>query len=115
MSSERHPTDRASLERDCEVEAIRGGGPGGQHANKNETGVRLTHRPTGLVITATERRSRKRNMDSAFDRMACKLDQLQRPRKPRHETRPSKGVERRREDARRRHARKKAERRWKPE
>ena len=32
-------------------------GPGGQHRNRTESGVRLTHRPTGIVVLATERRS----------------------------------------------------------
>jgi protein subunit release factor B len=81
-----HATDRESLELECEMEFFVAGGPGGQHRNKVETGVRLTHRPTGLVVTATERRSQ-----SANERMAEKLEERQRVRKPRRATRPSAG------------------------
>src|SRR5262245_42452692 len=86
----RHPTDRESLERDCDLEFFVAGGPGGQHRNKVETGVRLKHRPTEIVVTATERRSQSANRDAAYERMAERLEELQRVRKPRRPTRPSK-------------------------
>jgi protein subunit release factor B len=85
----KHPWDRESLERDCEIEFFVAGGPGGQHRNKVETGVRLKHLPTGIVVTATERRSQSANRDAAYERMAERLEQLQRVRKPRRPTRPS--------------------------
>ena len=85
----RYATDRDALERDCDMEFFIAGGPGGQHRNKVETGVRLTHRPTRLVVTATERRSQSANRDAAFERMAERLTELQRVRKPRQPTRPS--------------------------
>jgi protein subunit release factor B len=84
-----YATDRASLERDCDLEFFVAGGPGGQHRNKVETGVRLTHRPSGMVVTATERRSQSANRDAAYERMAAKLDQAQRVRKPRRVTKPT--------------------------
>ena len=62
------PTDRESLEQVCELTFFVAGGPGGQHRNRVETGVRLTHRPTGLVVTATERRSQSANREVAFER-----------------------------------------------
>jgi protein subunit release factor B len=83
------PTDRESLERDCDVEFFVAGGPGGQHRNKVETGVRLTHRPSGLVVTATERRSQSANREAAFDRMAEKLEARQKVQKSRRATKPS--------------------------
>ena len=55
------PESDEELLRECEVETFRAGGPGGQHVNKVETGVRLTHRPTGLVATCREERSQHRN------------------------------------------------------
>ncbi len=96
-----HPTDRDSLERDCDLEFFVAGGPGGQHRNKVETGVRLTHRPTGLVVTATERRSQSANRDAAYERMAEKLTDLQRVRKKRRATKPSAAAKERRRDEKR--------------
>ncbi|MFN0084272.1 MAG: peptide chain release factor-like protein [Blastocatellia bacterium] len=84
-----YPTDRESLERDCDLEFFVAGGPGGQHRNKVETGVRLTHRPSGLVVTATERRSQSANRDAAYERMAEKLEAMQVVRKKRRATRPT--------------------------
>jgi protein subunit release factor B len=104
-------TDRESLERDCDLEFFVAGGPGGQHRNKVETGVRLRHRLTGIIVTATERRSQTSNRDMAYERMAEKLTELQRVRKPRRPTRPSAAArERRIETKRRMSDRKKARR-----
>jgi len=46
---------------ECRVETFRAGGPGGQHQNKTESAVRLTHLPTRIVVTARESRSQHRN------------------------------------------------------
>jgi protein subunit release factor A len=103
-----HPTDRESLERVCVIELTRASGPGGQHANKRETGVRLRHPPSGVVVTATERRSQHQNLELAFDRMAARLSWLQRPRVPRLPTRPTRASIRRRLTSKRHQAQKKA-------
>lgn len=81
--TEQYPTDRESLERDCDLQFFIATGPGGQNRNKVETGVRLTHRPTGTVVTATERRSQHANREAAFARMAERLEEMQRVAKPR--------------------------------
>jgi len=86
---ERYATDRTSLERDCDIEYFIASGPGGQHRNKVETGVRLIHRPSGTRVTATERRSQTENRERAFERMAARLDRMQRTPKPRRPTRPT--------------------------
>jgi protein subunit release factor B len=102
-------TDRESLELDCDLEFFIAGGPGGQHRNKVETGVRLTHRPTGTVVTATERRSQSANREAAYERMAERLEKMQRVRKPRRPTKPSaSSIEKRREYKRRQSERKKS-------
>src|SRR5688500_19011954 len=46
---------------ECELDFFVASGPGGQHRNKTESGVRLTHPPTELSVTATERRSQAQN------------------------------------------------------
>ncbi len=84
-----YPTDRESLERDCDIEFILSSGPGGQHRNKVETGVRLVHRPTGVTVTATERRSQHANREAAFERMQARLEALQHVDTPRKPTRPT--------------------------
>lgn len=109
--AEIYPTDRASLERDCDIQYFIATGPGGQHRNKVETGVRLTHRPTGIVVTATERRSQRANREAAFERMAIRLDDLQKVVEPRIPTRPSAGSRERRLEGKRRAGERKRARR----
>jgi protein subunit release factor B len=101
---EDYPVDRDSLERDCELEFFIAGGPGGQHRNKVETGVRLTHRPSGIVVTATERRSQYANREMAYERMAERIQFAQRRQVPRVATRPSRASRERRLQTKRRTA-----------
>lgn len=96
-----YATDRESLERDCDMEFFVAGGPGGQHRNKVETGVRLTHRPSGIVVTATERRSQSANREAAYARLAEKLTELQRVRKKRRPTRPGAAAREKRLESKR--------------
>ena len=98
----KYETDRDALERDCDMEFFVAGGPGGQHRNKVETAVRLTHRPSGIVVTATERRSQSANRDAAYERMAEKLLALQVVQKPRRATRPTVGAKEQRLDGKKR-------------
>jgi len=70
-----HPCELSEdlLLADCRVERLRGRGPGGQHRNKVETGIRLTHRPTGTVATALERRQLEQNRARAVHRLRVAL------------------------------------------
>ena len=61
------------LLKSCEARRFRGSGPGGQHRNKVETAVELTHRPTGLAGRATERRSQEANRTEAVFRLRVEL------------------------------------------
>ncbi len=95
----------------CEETFFVGGGPGGQHRNKTASGVRLAHRPTGVVVTATERRSQLQNRGAALERLRKRLESLAREVKPRRATRPTRGSKERRLAAKKHAGDKKAERR----
>ncbi len=101
-------TDIESLLRDCDLFFVRDSGPGGQHRNKRETGVRLVHRATGITVTATERRSQAQNRTLAYERMAKKLADAQKQPRRRRPTRPTRGSINRRLTAKGRQAEKKA-------
>ncbi len=78
------------------VEFLKASGPGGQHRNKTESGVRLTHIATGITVRAVERRSQSQNLSVAWKRLEERLRRLRTPKKPRRKTRPTRGsVERR--------------------
>ncbi len=53
----------------CTFERFRVSGPGGQHRNKTDSAVRLTHEPTGVVGFASERRSQHQNRATALSRL----------------------------------------------
>lgn len=55
---------------DCEVQTYRGSGPGGQHRNKVETGVRIIHHPSGAVAQACEGKSQIMNKRAAWKKLA---------------------------------------------
>lgn len=102
--------DDDALLRACEVEYFIASGPGGQHRNTTASGVRLTHPPTGLSVTGTERRSQSQNKGAALERLREGLKALTYVPKKRHKTKPTKGSQRRRLDAKKREGEKKAQR-----
>jgi protein subunit release factor A len=81
---------------ECDVTTFRASGPGGQHRNKRESAVRLKHRPTGIVVVATERRSQHQNRAVALERLAIRLARRKKRRKKRVPTRPTKASRERR-------------------
>jgi len=103
--------DDEALLRACEVSTFIGGGPGGQHRNKTASAVRLVHLPTGVMVTATERRSQLRNRNAALERLRGVLTGLARVRRPRRPTVPSRTSKERRLEAKKRTGRRKSERR----
>lgn len=94
--------DDEALAKTCEESFFVASGPGGQHRNKTESGVRLTHPPTGLSITATERRSQAQNRQVALERLRQGLKALSFEPKKRRKTKPTRGSQERRIAAKKR-------------
>ena len=91
-----YATDRETLEREVEVDVFRASGPGGQHVNRTESALRLTHPPSGVVVTAQDSPSQHRNRDIAYERLIERLKRLNHVPKKRIKTKPSRAARERR-------------------
>jgi protein subunit release factor B len=92
LSPPPYTTDRQALEREVVVEVFRASGPGGQHVNKTESALRLTHPPSGVVVTSQDTPSQFRNRQTAFARLVERLERLNHVPKPRVATKPSRSA-----------------------
>lgn len=66
---------------DVLLQTFRSGGPGGQHQNKTESGVRVIHKPTGLVVECREERSQIQNKEKAMRKLEGALVALEEQKK----------------------------------
>jgi len=103
--------DDDALLAQCEVQAHRASGPGGQHRNKAETAVRLVHLPSGVAVEGKDQRSRAQNLRIALERLRERLERRAYRPPPRHKTRPTRASKERRVEGKKHNAKKKALRR----
>jgi ribosome-associated protein len=91
-----YATDRDLLEREVVIEVFRASGPGGQHVNRTESALRITHPPSGVVVIAQDSPSQHRNREIAFERLIERLVRLNHVPKKRVATKPTRGAKERR-------------------
>jgi ribosome-associated protein len=88
--------ERETLEGEVRIDTYRASGPGGQHVNKTNSAIRLTHEPSGVVVIAQDSSSQFRNKEIAFERLIEKLTKLNHVPKKRLATKPSRAAKERR-------------------
>ena len=99
------------IARDCDVQAFRASGPGGQCVNTTDSAVRMVHGPSGIAVTSRESRSQFRNRQLCLQKLRRLFEAKARPPKVRRATKPSRRAKEARLADKRRRAETKARRR----
>ena len=90
------PDSDDALLSECKIETFRSSGKGGQHANKTESAVRLTHTKSGIQVTCQDDRSQHLNKIKCIKELRIRIEKYNYKPPKRIQTKPTRGsVERR--------------------